>query len=138
MNERFGRDAGDIVIRELAQRLRSALRETDPVAKYGGAVFSAILEDTVLTDATTVAQKVLKTVSEAAFLDGAIRLGFSIGVATYDPKDRDIEQPLDLIRRADQALHGQACGRRTLGSMETGIGCRRGRQSRQVERHLHR
>ena len=103
VNERYGRSAGDEVIREVATRLRSTVRQSDHIAKYGGAIFTCLLIDTPLADAKTVANKILRTLSEASFLKGAIRLGFSVGAASSD--QTGVETSLDLIRRADQALN---------------------------------
>ncbi len=105
INERFGREAGDRIIREMSQRLRGVLRSSDPVARYGGVIFAAMLLDTEKPRALKVSQKILQGVGEASFLDGAVRLGFSIGVAVFDPEDSEIREALQLVRRADQALN---------------------------------
>jgi diguanylate cyclase (GGDEF)-like protein len=105
VNERFGREPSDRIIREIAGNLRSTIRSSDLVAKYGGAIFASVLNDTPLSAAKVVAENVLRSLTERAYLEGAVRLGFSIGVATFDPKADSSEEPLDLIRRADQALN---------------------------------
>ena len=105
INERFGREAGDAIIREISSRLRAVLRSSDPVARYGGVILAAALTDTDKDLARRVSEKILHGVSEAAFLDGAVRLGFSIGVAVFDPGDPEISTVAQLIRRADQALN---------------------------------
>ena len=106
VNEQFGREAGDTVVREIAERLKVTLRNTDFVARYGGAVFSASLPETDRTRGTRVVEKLLPKLSESAYLNGTVRLSFSIGLAVYDPADQDpVESPLELIRRADRALH---------------------------------
>lgn len=105
INERFGRESGDRIVRELSDRLRGALRGTDTLARYGGVIFAATLVDTSLELARNVAQSVRINLSEAAFLAGTVRLNFSIGVATFEPDDQDIQTALDLVYRADQALN---------------------------------
>ena len=105
VNERFGRDPSDRIIREIAENLRSTIRSSDIVAKYGGAIYVAVLHDTPLSAAKVVAENVLRSLTERAYLEGAVRLGFSIGVATFDPKSDSGEDSSDLIRRADQALN---------------------------------
>ncbi|MDH3745490.1 MAG: sigma 54-interacting transcriptional regulator [Acidobacteriota bacterium] len=128
INERFGREAGDKIIHEISERLRGVLRSSDPVARYGGAIFAAILVDTEKPRARQVSQKILEGLSEGAFLDGAVRLGFSIGIAILDPEDKEISESLQLIRRADQALNaakrlGGSCivdWEERSGSEETG------------------
>ena len=105
INQRFGRERGDDIIRELVARLRSALRSADLVAKYGGVVYGAVLLDTPIEVAREVAAKVLHALGETAYQEGAAPLRFSIGVAAFAPEDEEVRQPLDLIRRADQALN---------------------------------
>ena len=105
INERFGRVAGDKIVREISGRLRSALRSSDPLARYGGVIFAITLADTTLKAARSVAEKLIRIATEAAFLDGAVRLGFSAGVAVFDHDDTEIGHHFDLIRRADQALN---------------------------------
>jgi diguanylate cyclase (GGDEF)-like protein len=105
INERFGRESGDRIVRELSDRLRGALRGTDTLARYGGVIFAATLVDTSLELARNVAQSVRINLSEASFLAGTVRLNFSIGVATFEPGDHDIQSALDLVYRADQALN---------------------------------
>ncbi len=105
MNERFGREAGDRIIFDISGRLRTALRSSDPVARYGGVIFAAILIGADSETAQAVAEKVHQQVTEGAFLNGAVRLGFSIGLALFDPADPALKKPLELIRRADQALN---------------------------------
>jgi len=105
INERFGRVAGDRIVREISGRLRSALRGSDPLARYGGVIFAITLPDTGLEAARAVAGKLIRTATEGAFLDGAVRLGFSAGVAVFDQGEEEIGHHLDLIRRADQALN---------------------------------
>ncbi len=105
MNERFGREAGDRIIFEISGRLRTALRSSDPVARYGGVIFAAVLIGADSETARAVAEKVHQQVTEGAFLKGAVRLGFSIGLALFEPGEPALEKPLELIRRADQALN---------------------------------
>jgi len=105
VNERFGRDSGDEVMRDVAHRIISSHRISDRVAKYGGAIFASILTDAFPSVGQSVAEKCLDELSESAFLSGAARLSFSIGVASFEPPDPRVEGALDLIRRADQALY---------------------------------
>ncbi len=105
INERFGREAGDSIIRDVSQRLRSGLRSSDPISRYGGVIFASILSETNLATAREVADKVLDGLAEKSFLDGAVRLGFSIGMAVFEEQDNPRMSALELVRRADQALN---------------------------------
>jgi diguanylate cyclase (GGDEF)-like protein len=105
VNEKFGRDAGDRAMREVASRFRASLRDTDLVAKFGGSIFAAVLIDVDFAALDQVGQKLIAGLSEGAYLDGAVRLGFSCGAALFNPDDDAVREPLDLVRRADQALN---------------------------------
>jgi len=104
VNERFGRQVGDRVIRTISSRLRSALRSSDLVAKYGGAIFACILEGADHAGASFVAEKILEVLSTTPYVDEALGLGFSVGAATYLPERDELDSALELLRRADQAL----------------------------------
>ncbi len=107
VNERFGSDGGDAVVREIARRLQGMVRRSDLVHRYGGVVFAVLLPETSRADAVIVAQKLDAELTERAYLEGALRLGFGFGLATFDPTTAS--EALDdvawqLIRRADRAL----------------------------------
>ena len=107
VNQRFGREAGDTAIREIAARVRSRLRPEDFICRYGGAIFGVLVADAVPDAVSAAASRLRPALTEEAYLDGAVRLGFSFGVATLTPtRDEDAEAAaLTLIRRADSALN---------------------------------
>jgi diguanylate cyclase (GGDEF)-like protein len=116
VNERFGRRAGDLVIRELADLICLTLRDSDPVSRYGGAIFGALLPATTTEDAERVASKLLETVSNSTFMDGQVQLELCCGIASLDPEHETLPEPLDLLRRTDYALN--VARRRGGGSIE--------------------
>jgi diguanylate cyclase (GGDEF)-like protein len=123
INERFGREAGDSIVQEMSERLRTVLRSSDTVARYGGVVFAAALAGTNGDASRNVAEKILSKLAEGSYLDGAVRLGFSIGIAEFDPSDASLSQPLELIRRADQALNAaKRLGGGCIADWEEGSG----------------
>jgi diguanylate cyclase (GGDEF)-like protein len=107
VNERFGREGGDAAIGEIADRLTKTLRRSDFVCRYGGAVFGVLLEHASEVEVTSVAAKLTSALNEGAYLDGALRLSFSFGAATYElgPEEEPGDAVHALIRRADQALN---------------------------------
>lgn len=105
VNETHGREAGDAVLKAIAERLRGRLRDTDLVAKYGGAVFAIILQATSLTEAERVGQKIFDCLIKDGYLDGTLRLDFGLGIASFNPKSDSDDHPLGLMRKADQALN---------------------------------
>jgi len=104
VNENFGREAGDRVMREIAERLLAVRRRGDLVARFGGAIFASVLIDTPLESAFELGERFRLGLTHQPYLDGAVRLGFSVGVACLDPEGGPSPEALGLIRRADQAL----------------------------------
>jgi len=105
VNERFGHEAGDQVLREIGERLRSSHRSSDAVAKYGGAIFASFLPDTDAVSGRVVAEKIWSSLADTPFIEGTLRLGISLGLAVFEPKESGIDGHLELIRRADKALN---------------------------------
>ena len=105
LNQRFGREAGDQGLREIAAEIQRRLRRTDRVFRYGGAMFAALLPGTGRQQAETVARKVRAALVEHPFLDGSVRLGFSIGLSSCErAMETPPQDPPEVVRRADQAL----------------------------------
>jgi diguanylate cyclase (GGDEF)-like protein len=103
-NDRFGHDAGDLLLRFVADRLRSSIREADSVARLGGDEFCVILQG--LTDTKPVervAEKILTALaSPFHVLTNIVQLSASIGIALA-PRDANTSE--DLIKKADQAMY---------------------------------
>lgn len=115
INDRFGHAAGDDVLAQAAARMRSSLRETDHISRYGGEEFLVVLPETDQTLAFEVAERLRRAI-EAAPVDtdaGPLNITVSIGVATGRPDVPDVDT---LIGVADAALYrAKAAGRnRTL------------------------
>jgi diguanylate cyclase (GGDEF)-like protein len=107
INHRFGREFGDAAVREVADQMASCLRGTDGVFRYGGAVFGAVLPGTGLAQSQAAAEKVRRFLSKFDYLDGTVRLTFSIGAAVAQPEDfkREPVEAADMLKRADAALN---------------------------------
>ena len=103
VNDQYGHDAGDEVLREVARRLKDLLRTEDRPARWGGEEFLVLLTDTDVEQAGIVAEKIRAGIADTPIeVNGqAIDMTISIGVAAH----HDESDPLDLIRRADQALY---------------------------------
>ena len=108
INDRYGHDVGDQVLRSLARRLTARLRESDVVARMGGEEFLVLLPDTDLAMAQRIADELVHTIaSEPEPEVGPITV--SAGVSTLRP---DAEGADTLIRRVDEALYAaKAAGR---------------------------
>lgn len=103
VNDRLGHAAGDTVLCEVADRLRSNLRESDVAARLGGDEFAVLLIDTAVDDAIAVAEKLLQALQRPHRLSGVDTTVFaSIGIATFPDSGVDRSQ---LIEAADKAMY---------------------------------
>lgn len=107
VNDTFGHQAGDEVLRQVATRLRGCVRETDLLVRYAGDEFVLLLEGLhgQREVAEAVAAKVLRVLEQDFPLDGdkVAQLGASIGIALHLPGDRRTAQ--DLIAEADRWMY---------------------------------
>jgi diguanylate cyclase (GGDEF)-like protein len=101
VNDRFGHPSGDMVIRSIAETIRSTCREIDFAARYGGEEFTVILSETPLSGAIQVADRIRERIAEREF-PGIGSVTASIGISNYPVNALSRE---DLIRIADQALY---------------------------------
>jgi diguanylate cyclase (GGDEF)-like protein len=102
VNQRLDRRSGDEVLREIARLLRTGLRADDHVARYGGAIFTALLAHTPGEDGRRVAENVVRRLREHRYHQDSLQLEFSAGIAVVEAGEPAEAQ--ELIRRADQAL----------------------------------
>jgi len=104
VNDTMGHDAGDQLLRAVADRLRECVREVDTVARMGGDEFTIILEAlSHEDDITTVAQRITKSLTEPFPLGNQrVSIGVSIGITVYPLDDHEID---DLLRHADAAMY---------------------------------
>lgn len=111
INDTLGHAAGDRFLRQVAQRLKSSVRQMDTVARLGGDEFVVLLNDVRLRrDAEAVAAKIVDACAKPFMLDGQEAfLTLSIGVASF-PEDGDDAET--LLRHADAAMYvGKENGR---------------------------
>jgi len=105
LNDGFGHDAGDYVLKEMAQLIRlGGIRENDTFARYGGEEFVILLPKTNLKQSFEIAERLRKLVENHQFMyDGKkLPVTASIGVADYRP---GVESGTDLFKRADEAVY---------------------------------
>lgn len=104
LNDSYGHQAGDFVLKKVSALLSQALREYDVVARYGGEEFAVILPSTPKTKGASIAER-LRTLVESAefnYREKLIRTSISVGVACF-PEDGDSAE--SLIAAADKALY---------------------------------
>ncbi len=109
VNDRFNREIGDKVIREIAQRLSSSVRNSDFVFRYGAAMFGVLLPNINVEKIQMRAEKMRVRLASEPYLDGSVSLSFSLGGAVADfRKSKDnADGAIELARRADAALSAE-------------------------------
>ena len=120
VNDRYGHQAGDAVLVELARRLTDATREVDVVTRFGGEEFALILPKTPVQGTMRLASKVREVVATEPFATGAasIPVTVSVGAAAYP--DHGLSGA-DLLAAADGALYrAKAHGRDRVEEAESG------------------
>ncbi len=112
VNDSFGHLAGDELLQQVAQRIKSRLRDMDTVARLGGDEFTVLLEDiTHVDDAARVAESIVNDLSRPFSLtqNDHVQIGTSIGISLYPEHGKTAEA---LIDNADTALyHAKDSGR---------------------------
>jgi diguanylate cyclase (GGDEF)-like protein/PAS domain S-box-containing protein len=104
VNDRLGHAAGDQLLREVAQRLRAALRPDDLVARLGGDEFAVLLRALHASDGgLRLAQRVLQDLTRTLVIDGQpVTPGASIGITFSDRAYRSADE---VLRDADHAMY---------------------------------
>jgi diguanylate cyclase (GGDEF)-like protein len=111
VNDTYGHDAGDVVIKGLGEVLRRERRATDAIARFGGEEFVVICEETDARGAMLLAERVREELGKTIFHapkpgpDGqpvTIRVTCSIGVATFPDSGATWEE---MFKAADEALY---------------------------------
>ncbi len=105
VNDTYGHDAGDEVLREFAARLKRNTRGIDLACRLGGEEFVIIMPDTEIARAYQVGERLRATIAAEPFrisADVSIRVTTSVGIATLEHSD---DTPQTVFKRADQALY---------------------------------
>ena len=106
VNDGYGHDAGDEVLREFAKRIGMLTRGVDLVARYGGEEIVVVVPDASLQEASAVAERIREKIGAVPFSLGreaaSLAVTVSIGVASRLPGDSG---PNEMLKRADEALY---------------------------------
>ncbi|GJQ49618.1 MAG: GGDEF domain-containing protein [Candidatus Kuenenia stuttgartiensis] len=104
VNDAFGHQTGDQLLREIAYRLNQTVRKSDTIARMGGDEFTVLLTQVEHeSNIISVADKILEAVRQPVVLDGnTISITISIGIAQYPDNGKDVNT---LLKSADIALY---------------------------------
>jgi diguanylate cyclase (GGDEF)-like protein len=104
VNDTYGHDAGDRMLRCVADTLQHSIRDIDLLARLGGEEFGILLPNTEAADAVKLAERLRLAVAQAtcSLLEHQAGVTLSIGVTTYD---QDIENIDHLLKDADTAMY---------------------------------
>jgi len=106
VNDGFGHDAGDDVLREFATRIRKSIRGIDLACRYGGEEFVVVMPETDMAVAAVVAERIRRRIASEPFQinqgAGSLDVTISIGLAALATVD---DSAATILKRADQALY---------------------------------
>ncbi len=105
VNDTYGHDVGDEVLKQFSVRIQQNVRGIDLAARYGGEEFIIVMPDTDLAVAQAVAERLRKFIADEPFTvstdDGQLDVTVSLGVTASGPGDT----PESMIKRSDDALY---------------------------------
>jgi diguanylate cyclase (GGDEF)-like protein len=104
VNDTLGHGAGDLLLKQVAERIEACLRAGDTVARLGGDEFAVLIENVETDDsATIVARRISKALRSPFLLEGReVSITASIGIGVLEP---ETGQPEEVLRRADMAMY---------------------------------
>ncbi len=104
VNDSFGHELGDNVLKTIAKSLNSIIRKEDTLARLGGDEFTIIMEELKRPeDALVLAEKILKVMKEPIHIDGlTLYISCSIGISLYDKTVKNVH---DFLKYADTAMY---------------------------------
>ena len=104
VNDLHGHDIGDLLLKQVAQRMRDCLRESDTVSRRGGDEFTVILGDVHgPDDVARVAQDIVTQIDKPFFIQNvSLHIGASVGICLYPDQAHDVSS---LLSGADEAMY---------------------------------
>ncbi|MFA5520070.1 MAG: diguanylate cyclase [Spirochaetota bacterium] len=105
INDNYGHQAGDIILKNIAKIIHDNIRSFDIAARYGGEEFAIILTDTNVDAAYQIAERLRKKVENTVFPGAAIPLKVTISIGIYQFNPKEDKNKNNLIHKADLALY---------------------------------
>ena len=114
VNDEWGHQAGDEVIRRVGDALHISMRPSDALSRFGGEEFVILLRDASVEQSAEVAGRLRKEIASLTGLPGGLKVTVSIGVSASHANDT----PDELLRRCDEALYGSKRAGRNLVTVD--------------------
>ncbi len=105
VNDTFGHDGGDKVLREIASLLKNSVRKHDTVARYGGEEFVLLLPGALLDPTNMVAERIRRSVENTAFDMGQTKIHITISLGISNFPIHRMKSKEELVKMADLALY---------------------------------
>ncbi|QEN08289.1 GGDEF domain-containing protein [Oceanispirochaeta crateris] len=105
VNDKYGHEAGDKVLKSVSEKLRILTRKSDTISRFGGDEFVLLLANVKNNEnCGKIASEIVKSISEAILIDGnTINIGCSIGIKLVE--DAKLKSTDSLLEEADQAMY---------------------------------
>ena len=114
INDCFGHNAGDLVLKSMAELIKNRIRKIDTLARWGGEEFIILLPDTTVKNAARLAEELRESLSRMD-IQGVGRVTASFGVAGYCPGD-SVDS---LVNKSDNMMYeAKAAGRNCVRYMD--------------------
>ncbi len=119
INDGLGHAIGDEVLRNVAEVIRSSVRECDFAGRFGGEEFILVLQKTGYAGAVVLAERIRAAVEASKWIDQSVTVSIGVAALTADLTDKE-----ELVRRADQAMYkAKRLGRnRVVANQQTPTG----------------
>ena len=101
INDKFGHDVGDYVIKTIADMVTAEIRTTDSFARWGGEEYIILLPETDIDGSEKLADKIVNLISDYDFIN-VKKVTISLGVTTIENESDDVDK---IIKRADKGLY---------------------------------
>lgn len=105
INDTHGHPVGDLILKELARRLKSYVRRIDTLARYGGEEFAILLPQTSLDSARTLAERIRAETEKRPFETEKGELFITVSLGVCDTGSEDVKNHADIVSKADEALY---------------------------------
>ncbi|WP_203557637.1 sensor domain-containing diguanylate cyclase [Bacillus sp. B15-48] len=103
VNDTLGHDIGDLLLKDVADRLNASVREEDLVSRIGGDEFIIVFEETNKEDIVLIAERIVENLSNPYYLtDNEVRVTPSVGISVYPDDATDLNT---IINHADTAMY---------------------------------